>query len=202
MATDPTVQKSGESDVDYFRRMVGTANKRLERLEKYSQQSGYGAALNYAYSAAVYDIKALNPGAKNVRFSVVLKKTKTGDVNLTDLHAKINAVRGFLDMQTGTKTGIKEMYEKRTATINQKYGTNFKSNELSRVFQRLNYMKQNKKNYGSGTVLKAIGALKRAGSKKELDAALKANQALSDDAVVNEVARSLAEQGLSAKDFA
>lgn len=198
---DPLQRKAGQSEVEWYRQMVGAANKRLERLEKYSQQENYRAALNYAYEGAVFDIRAITPESKSPRFTLKLKKTKSGDVDLRDLHAKINAVQTFLESKTSTKTGITSMYQKRADTINKKYGTNYTWNELGRAFQKLKYTKADKKGYGSGTVLKAIDALRRAGTKKELNAAIKSNQQLSSDAVVDEVAKSLATQGLSAADF-
>lgn len=198
---DPLQRKAGQSEVEWYRQMVGAANKRLERLEKYSQQENYRAALNYAYEGAVFDIRAITPESKSPRFTLRLKKTKSGDVDLRDLHAKINAVKGFLESKTSTKTGITSMYQKRADTINQKYGTNYTWNELGRAFQKLKYTKGDRKGYGSGTVLKAIDALKKAGNKRELDAAIRSNQQLSSDAVVDEVAKDLASQGLTAADF-
>lgn len=199
---DPTVRKAGESEVQWYNRMVGTANKRLERLEKYAQEDNYKAALNYAYSGAVFDVKDMNPKAKNVRFTLRLKKTQTGDVDLRDLHSKINAVKDFLDAKTSTKTGITSMYEKRAKTVNEKLGTDYTWNDLGQYFEKKKYTKTGKRTMGSDTMLKAAYIIKESGDDpKKMDEIIRSNQRFAKDKVLQRVVKDLVKQGVKSSDF-
>ena len=199
---DPAVRKAGESEVQWYNRMGGTANKRLERLEKYAKEDNYKAALNYAYAGAVFDVRDMNPNAKNVRFTLKLKKTKTGDVDLRDLHSKINAVQTFLEAKTSTKTGITSMYEKRAKTVNEKLGTDYTWNDLGQYFEKKKYTKSGKRTMGSDTMLKAAYIIKEsADDPKKMDEIIRSNQRFNKDKVLKRVVKDLVKQGVKSSDF-
>ena len=200
--SDPLQRKAGQSEVEWYRQMVGAANKRLERLEKYAKEDNYKAALNYAYAGAVFDVRDMNPNAKNVRFTLKLKKTKTGDVDLRDLHSKINAVQSFLEAKTSTKTGITSMYEKRANTVNEKLGTDYTWDDLGQYFEKKKYVKSGKRIGGSDTMLKAVYIIKESGDDpKKMDEIIKSNKKFSKDKVLKKVVKNLVKQGVKSSDF-
>lgn len=199
---DPLQRKAGQSEVEWYRQMVGAANKRLERLEKYAKEDNYKAALNYAYEGAVFDVRDMNPNAKNVRFTLKLKKTQTGDVDLRDLHSKINAVQSFLEAKTSTKTGITSMYEKRAKTVNEKLGTDYTWNDLGQYFEKKKYTKSGKRTMGSDTMLKAAYIIKESGDDpKKMDEIIRSNQRFAKDKVLKRVVKDLVKQGVKSSDF-
>ena len=144
----------------------------------------------------------MNPKAKNVRFTLRLKKTQTGDVDLRDLHSKINAVQSFLEAKTSTKTGIKSMYEKRTNTINEKLGTDYSWNDLGQYFEKKKYTKSDKDARGSNTMLKAAYIIKESGDDpKKMDKIIRSNQRFAKDKVLKRVVKDLVKQGVKSSDF-
>lgn len=199
---DPLQRKAGQSEVEWYRQMVGAANKRLERLEKYSQQENYRAALNYAYEGAMFDVKRFTPESKNVRFTLKLKKTKSGDVDLRDLHSKINAVKDFLESKTSTKTGITAMYQKRANKINKKNGTDFTWDELGNYFEKAKWVKSGKQRPGSNTELKALWVMKKNDDDPEkIRKYIESNEKLKKDLVLQRVLNRMMDQGVKSSDF-
>lgn len=194
-------QRPGESDLAYFRSLAKMADQRLVRLERYVNDKNYRGLTQYAYANAMYDIRALtgNPDAK--RFNVVPVKNKDGSINQKSLHAKINAVKRFLESPTSTKQGVTKVYKQRSNTVNRKYGTDFTWQELAAYYDKAANAAMDSQ-YGSHTMIRVLGAMRRIGDDPDrIEAAAAGDLKISDDAVVDEVARSLFSQGLSYKDF-
>ncbi len=134
-----------------YKKLAKRADQRLNRLESLSKQKGYENVLSWGYRKAMKDIKYW-AGEKAKRFN-----TKAPN-NMNLLKAKIRDIQEFLSSATSTKRGITQVYKKRAETINEKYGTNFKWQDLANYFDR----KTNEKldmEYGSKTMLMAVGEI-------------------------------------------
>ena len=165
-------QKPGESLEKYYRRLAKSADQRLVRLERYSDEEWFKTARQWAYSRAVKDIKKwLKPGQSypdKFRFNTAPPK------DTEDLLAKINDIKTFLSAPTSTKQGIKEVYKKRADTINKKFGTKFTWQQLAKYYSSGQAEIWDAK-FGSKTALKTIAALQK--NKKKIIADIQAADA-------------------------
>lgn len=143
-------QKPGETIEAYYRRIAKVADQRLVRLEALAKEEGYKNADKWAYRRAMSDIATWS-GENAKRFN-----TKPPE-DITSLRAKINDIKAFLGMESSTKTGLKEVYEKRRATINERYNTSFSLDDIASVFTGSLLKKLEAKGYGSKTIMRAIG---------------------------------------------
>ena len=197
--------KPGQSEVDYFKQLAKRADQRMVRLEQLQEQQNYKGVLSFAYKSAEYAIKEFYggeiPSNRKPRFNIILKTNKDGTVNKTLLHAKINAVKRFLEAPTSMKKTITESYQQRADTLHRKYGTNFTWQEMGRFFESAAYEKMRVKGYGSDAVLKSVGSIKKKFGTKKVTAAQKQNIRVSDDQIENEVAQAIINEGLNVSDF-
>ena len=193
--------RPGESEVQYFRSLAKVADQRMVRLERLAMQDNYKGVLSYSYQSAQYDIKALSGNPNATRFNIALKKNKDGTVNQAMLHAKINAVKRFLEAPTSMKKTITQSYQKRADTINKKFGTNFTWQQMGRFFESRAYNEMRGKHFASDMILKAIGRIQKTAKKKDIQAGVDQNIRISGDAVVNEVASEIQSAGFTVKDF-
>lgn len=145
--------KPGETIEAYYRRIAKVADQRLVRLEKLSQQEGYGNALQWAYRRAISDIETWS-GEGATRFN-----TKP-PANIAQLRAKINDIKVFLGSETSTKSDIQNVYKSRVDTINKRYGTRFQIDDLQHVFSSSLWKKMEARSFSSDQILKAIGYIK------------------------------------------
>lgn len=208
---------SWESEVEYFRRLAKEADQRMVRLEKAAgvyvakrgqnkgqvsiPKKGFENVLSYAYRQAINDIQTLSGKRDATRFNTVLKKNKSGQVNQTLLHSKINAVKRFLEAPTSMTSTIKEMYQKRADKINEKYGTTFTWQELGRFFESAGYDKLRAKLIASDVILKQIGKMQKNVDPKAVKAGADQNIRVSEDKVVAEVGKIIKDNQLTLKDF-
>lgn len=198
-----------ESDVDYLKALTRQANARMTRIENITD-SRYTSMKKYAYRNAMYDIKHIE-GEDATRFSADVPLTKTGAVNMQELHRRTNAVKRFLDAPSSTITGIKEVYEQRARTTNRRYGYEIGEDgkrHKNADWQNLtwedmaNYYdsemhEQNDKKYGSKTEVRALGAIKRiANDKDKIQAAIDGNFKLSNNEGINKAAVEMLQNGL------
>ncbi len=186
-------QKSGETDLQYYRRLAKQADQRLVRLEGYQHDRNFANVTQWAYARAQEDIsKWSGPDAR--RFNTAPPMKQAGGkavIDETRLRSKIQDIKAFLESPTSTKKGITQVYKNRVDTINQKYGTNFTWQQFakfteSETFQKLDW------EYGSKTIMKAIGTIqskfKNADDLKEKMKEVTENHVkLSDDGEVNEI---------------
>ena len=174
-------QRAGESDLAYFRSLAKMADSRLKRLESYKDDENFKGVLQYAYSNAMYDIRALTGDPEATRFNRVPAKNKDGSINQRSLHAKINAVKRFLESPTSTKTGVTKVYKQRADTVNRRYGTNFSWQELAAYYSKASNEAFDNE-YGSKTMVRVLGAMRRIGDDPERIAAAAAGDfKISDD---------------------
>lgn len=193
--------RPGESEVQYFRSLAKVADQRMVRLERLAMQDNYKGVLSYAYQSAQYDIKALSGNPNATRFNIALKKNKDGTVNQAMLHAKINAVRRFLEAPTSMKKTILQSYQKRADTINKQFGTNISWQQMGRLFESKAYETMRGKHYASDVILKAIGKMQKKPKKQDIQKGIDQNVRVKEDAVVNEVMNKIAQEGLTLNDF-
>ena len=155
MASYDVGQKPGETLEQYYRRLAKTADQRLVRLERYGEDEFYKTARQWAYARAVQDVKKWRqPGEALHVFRFNTKPPKDPE----DLLAKINDIKTFLTAPTSTKQGITDVYKRRADTINKKYGTKFKWQELAK-FYTSGQAELWEAKFGSKTALKTIGVL-------------------------------------------
>lgn len=193
----------GETEVQFFKRLAKVADQRMVRLERLAEKENYKGVLSYAYESAVYDIKALSGNPNATRFNIALKKNKDGTVNKSLLHAKINAVKRFLEAPTSMKSTITDVYAKRAATLstNMKLKKPLTWQQAGRIFESRAYDTMRRKGYTSDQIVKAVGAINSKTKKADISKALDQNIRVSDDAVVNEVAQAIAGEQLTLNDF-
>lgn len=160
-------QKPDESLVQYYRRLAKTADQRMVRLEKASQEPYFKVSTEWAYAKATRDIlKWIPPGdnkSTKLRFNT---KPPEGE----DLIAKINDIKSFLSSPTSSKQGIINVYKKRADTVNKKYGTNFTWKQLAKYYDSGQAELWDAK-FGSKTALLTIASLQK--NKKKLVKAIK-----------------------------
>lgn len=137
----------------YYKTIAARADSRLRALEKLSRSEHYKSATQWAYSTAMKEISYWS-GEGSRRFSNGMPKNKNS------LLAKIKSIERFLSSPTSTKTGIKNVYQKKADTMNSRYGTDFTWEDLGNFFTS-GMAEKLSKEYGSKTALKAIGTIQR-----------------------------------------
>lgn len=136
-----------------YKKLAKRANQRLLRLE---QRAGINPALlDWAYAHAQEDIRKWRGTGRN-RYPSTVKQ----DAPISQLQARIADVEKFLEMETSTITGVKKVNEARVNTINRNYGTDFSSGDFQQ-FARSGQLDKLKAQYGSKTMWKAIGQIRR-----------------------------------------
>lgn len=146
-----------------YRRLAKQADERLVRLEKLSKEAGYEKVTEYAYRVAMRDIRSWS-GSEARRFNRKPPK------NTNQLKAKIADIKKFLDSVTSTKSGIKQIYDKRVTRFNKDYGTDFSSEELAEFFRSTLYKKMDAKPIDSDVIFRSVGEMSK--NKDEIKAAI------------------------------
>lgn len=148
-----------------YKKAVQTANKRLQRLEKYAEQPEYGPTiLEYAYRVAQREIH-IQRGSDTVRrFSSRVPTT------LKALKKELNRVNRFMELPSSTLPGIKNIYVKRADRLNElmaygKFkGPKFTWQQYAKFFESGLYQKVSSL-YGSDIAFKVMGQFIRRGDK-------------------------------------
>lgn len=205
----------GSSLLDEFKTLAARADKRLQRLEKYSQRPGLEGILQAsAYQNAMKDIKILGGGK---RFTFRPPTLPSGELDIDVLRARINSIKSFLRADTSTlKPGIDtagysiDRFQRVADTFNSRYSG---SGEELTAAEIANYYSSRKAQrvaeaYGdSKTVAKALGRFKKLNKNDpkltgaELKRQIKANpnMRLDEDDAVNEAMKRMINLGLSPK---
>ena len=138
---------------EQYKKLAKRANMRLLRLEK--RAGSNPALLDWAYAHAQEDIRKWRGSGKH-RYPSTVKQ----DAPISQLQARIADVEKFLEMETSTISGVKRVDEKRVDTINNKYGTDFTASDFQQ-FARSGMLDKMKAQYGSKTMWKAIGQIRK-----------------------------------------
>ena len=136
-----------------YRTAAKVADQRLVRLEQASVQDNYQVATKWAYAKAERFIQEWS-GPEATRFS-----TKAPESD-TQLKQKIEDIRSFLEAPTSTKTGIRQVHQARANTLNERYGTNFKWNDVATFFDSDLRSKMERK-MGSETMVKVVAYMQK-----------------------------------------
>lgn len=134
-----------------FRRMVKTANRRMDRLE---QEGMTGAS---AYRMARYSI-----GDDATRFTANIFGGKFNGQNMEHviaLKSHMNDVEAFLNAETSTVKGNRNSTQKASATLEDRYGISVSPDQMGELFDGALWAKLNTKLQDSKTVARLIGAL-------------------------------------------
>lgn len=204
--TGVRAQKPGETFDEYYRNLVDMANRRLRRLVEMEKDPLYKGVTNFAYKKAMNDIKGMSE--KEMKgFTTVLPKNQDGTIDKRSAHARLNAVKRFLESPTSTRGGINKVFMERAKSINKNLNEglpekvyNFTWQELAIFWNSEKAQKESKK-YGSSTFMKAISATKEFVNPEDIKNALKTNQQLSDDAIIDEITKKLLKEGKTFKNL-
>lgn len=161
-----------------YRKLAKRADQRLVRIEQRAAAGEHKEMLKYAYKKAMVDIRKWSgPDAK--RFNVVPPVSKNKTVSLK---AKIRDIKQFLESPSSTIApakenyvynlegekipgGIRNIYERRAQTLNQKFGeyldTPFTSANIGDFFDSALWKKLDAKFKDSKTTMRAIGTIKK-----------------------------------------
>ena len=194
-------QRPGESDLAYLKSLAKQADQRMVRLENLAKSGdkNFKDVLEWAYKGALHDIRALTNDPEATRFNRTIKrKTEKGEPYKQSLHARINAVKRFLESPSSMKSSIIKVYKKRADTINKRYDANLTWQEMANYYSSSTAEKIESEYKASKSIVRALGALKRLGEDPEtIRKAIAGDIKVSKDAVVNEIAVNLLEQGLT-----
>lgn len=167
--------------VKVYKTLAKTADQRLVRLEAYSHDKNMGNALQWAYARAERDIKQWS-GEKATRFNTAAPES------MQQLLAKIEDIKTFLSSESSTKKGIIEILKGRAETFNEKYGTNYKWDELGDFFES-EFYEDLDKSYGSDTIQEAVAQIQKNKKKilKALEKSKEVNIRVPDNEVLEDV---------------
>ena len=176
--------------VDY-RIKAKRADQQLLRLESLSWDKHFHGVKEFSYKRAIRDIQSWG-GDK--RFNTA------PPVTVTELRAKISDIESFLAKPTSKKSSIVSIYKKRANTINEKYasdfGVKFTWQDIANYYESETATRNDSK-YASKTMVRALAVLKGI-TQKDLEKIEDVNeriQRVSDDKVVNKVAKELLDSG-------
>lgn len=203
--------KNFDSLLEEYNVLSMRADKRLQRIEKYSKRPGYEGLKQGAYARAIRDIEVWS-GKGHKRFRTKPPTTREGMINETELQAKINDIRHFLRAETSTmKPGIDtrgfsiSSYEKMAETTNKRYGGDFTWQELARFYESKKAERIAKSIKSSKSVARALGKFKKFNKNnpnvtgKELRDMIKndTNFKFTDDQVTDDIMKRIVKLGLT-----
>ena len=139
--------------VSMYRTAAKAADQRLVRLERAASEPEYKNVKQFAYARAQKDIQRWS-GKNATRFNT---KPPAREIELRE---KLQDIRTFLKAPTSSKSGIKKTYQKAANTMNKRYGTNFKWDDLSTFFESQFYKKV-ERDYDSKQVVEVIGKMQK-----------------------------------------
>lgn len=139
--------------VKEYHKLAKKADASLRATEAYQWDKNFGIMIKWAYAKAQKDIKKFGG---NKRFDTKPPESKAR------LQAKINAIKDYLDAPTRTKAGVRKIYIDKANTINEKYGTSFKWNEVGEFFESEAWERLNSV-YASKTASRIVGSLELKG---------------------------------------
>lgn len=164
-------QKKYDALVKEYRKLAKRADQRLVRLERYAKQPKYKNVTEFAYKVAMRDIRSWS-GENANRFN-----TKP-PAKIQSLKAKISDIEKFLQSASSSikptkdnavykeidgqkiliSGGIDLTYQKRAATLNERYGTDITWENIGQIFESALYRKMSKK-YDSKSAVIIIGKM-------------------------------------------
>lgn len=150
--------------LEEYRLLAQAANKRLQRLEKLSQQKGYQGVKNWSYRTAMADIQGLR-GAGKSRFPTMPKTIPTDPRQAAAMEVRMRratkAAEAFMAAPSSTKSGIDTTYRKQAQSFSQGAGAQFNAKDLAGVFESGLWQALRTAGYGSETTRRIVGEIKK-----------------------------------------
>lgn len=173
-------------DLEYvYRAFAKRADQRLVRLEKMPG----GDATSGAYATAARAIEHYTGVTDKPRFNRGIPKEDAL------LRMKIRDIKQFLSMPTSTTGGVRSIANKRTKTMNAKYGVNLTNRQWAQVWESgLGDKLMNK--FGSKTAFKMLAKVK-IGKNTLTSLARQINSAVRDKTKAARLDRWMAKHGLT-----
>lgn len=173
-------------DLEYvYRSFAKRADQRLVRLEKMPGAD----ARSGAYATAARAIEHYTGTTEKPRFNSGMPKEDAL------LRMKIRDIKQFLNMPTSTTGGVRSIANKRTKTMNAKYGVNLTNKQWAQVWESgLGDKLMNK--FGSKTAFKMLAKVK-IGQKTLSSLAKQINSAVRDTTKAARLDRWMSKHGLT-----
>lgn len=173
-------------DLEYvYRSLAKRADQRLVRLEKMQGAD----ARSGAYATAARAIEHYTGETDKPRFNRGMPKEDAL------LRMKIRDIKQFLSMPTSTTGGVRSIANKRTKTMNAKYGVNLTNKQWAQVWESdLGDKLMNK--FGSKTAFKMLAKVK-IGKNTLASLAKQINSAVRDTTKAARLDRWMAKHGLT-----
>ena len=164
-----TSEEKRQAYKSFYKSIAKVADQRLIELERLSQKEGFKEVKQWAYKDAMREIRGMF-GEDAKRFNRRIPD------NLNSIYKDINRVLNFLEMPSSSVQGIREVYDKRANTVNDKYSTDLTWSTVGDLYESILWKKVNAK-YGSKTTLLAIGRIQA--NEKKIKKALKEHKPIS-----------------------
>ena len=153
LSSDFDLPDSRSELMQIYRTAAKAADQRLVRLEQAAAEENYQVATKWAYAKAERFIQEWS-GPEATRFNTKAPESEQ------QLRQKIEDIRSFLEAPTSTKTGIRQVHQARANTLNERYGTNFKWNDVATFFESDLRNKMERK-MGSETMVKVVAYMQK-----------------------------------------
>ena len=194
-----------------YRTLAKVADQRLVRLEQASKgiqvvggkevkrgeewQRVYKNVTDWSYRRAMRDIGQWS-GGEATRFNTAAPASDAM------LEAKIEDIKTFLKSQTSTIQGIKQTFKDRADTLNEKFDTNFKWNDMAEYFDSELDEKLSEQ-YGSETKFYVLAEIQKNKKKilKGIDKAKEVNIKAPDEMVGMFVQEAIENLGPQVKEY-
>lgn len=151
-------EEFAQAYTDYVK-VAQRADKRLERLEKYTEQTQTKSAMKWAYGKAAHDIEKWDSASEKFN-SEKPRYNRNIPRDINALKKRTQEVESFLETKTSTPTGITSAYDKMQNTFKEKHGLNLSKDEIGRLFESGAFDKMRKSKVESTSIVKAIAEYK------------------------------------------
>lgn len=205
MAKKKAIKASYDDLLHEYKLLTMRADKRLQRLEKYSKRPDMGGLLKGAYARAMEDIEYWS-GHGHKRFGTKAPKS------IIALQAKLNDIKEFLRSDTSTLMPGKDTqgyavssYKKAAKKFNERYDADLTWQELKNYYGSKKAKRIAQRIKSSKGVARALGRFKELAKKdpkltrQKLRDMIKKdpNVKLDDDAVTDDIMKKMIQIGIS-----
>ena len=165
MARKSKLQKQYDELMAEYKRTSQRLDKQLYRLEKASQNKReYKNLTKFAYEKMQKEIQNWSPG--NTRWGRTVPGGKDLKQKVRNLQKKLNVMKDLEKLPSFSIKKMKDIYGRAAATINKDYNTNFEWQDIADFYgsAAAEWMDSQ---YGSNTVVVALGKFKKMSDKKK-----------------------------------
>ena len=165
MARKSKLQKQYDELMAEYKRTSQRLDKQLYRLEKASQnKKEYKNLTKYAYEKMQKEIQNWSPG--NTRWGRTVPGGKDLKQKVRNLQKKLNVMKDLEKLPSFSIKKMKDIYGRAAAQINRDHGTDFEWQDIADFYgsAAAEWMDSQ---YGSDTVVIALGKFKKMSDKKK-----------------------------------